>query len=734
MRTVPTKFENYRQRDGMRCHAILSITDGTSTWLISDVDMQLTDGHVYPLMDQDWSITSGVDFQRKSWKTGDIVLRLSNLPYLKDPDDGTFARLSDQIGDIVGNDIKLYLLIGSTATALSDCLLYFSGGVIDPPDYDSETITIKGEDKGKLYNKVIPSELLEDNYPDAPVKHLKKPVPLVYGRFTFNILTPYKGLGMARGLPTEYGVNPTMVFSSHPLHAITEMYLPPIGDNFPLLVPSPTLTADSSGYGIGVGTTGIAWAMFLPNSANDRYGYTGESMNSRPGPTSGHARDFSDNGTVVIGDWPFSFDIPAENEIMAILSQNWDSGNAQHIKIKAIFSMDGGLSNSQSYVGMWYNTSGTRTNTNPTSTVASGTVYTMSHVVSTPSSPPNIPANKNERLVGFVTIQSNTGGTGSTDDQNMFTMSFAAGGFPFVLIVPLVLLESESQRYQVVPKNESSNEEYGLAVCEGREFGSWITASGRSVGGFSSGDLIEDPAFIIESLLRDELGLTTSEIDTDSFDSAYDSAIDARLNLIEQKNAFDVIKTLAEQSRFCFSWSTASKARLIPMHVSSPSSVRTIHFSQIVGDVRVTKSKVLAEEIRTKHQWLAEFDRYQSEKTSPTVSTNKSYSVEWQNITNDQALSGLQSLDVIAAHYCNGVNPAYTNLFSAPHDIVRLRTAGFVNADLEPGDWIDLDSVSFDPQVKCFGESWSGKKFCISSVRQEIDGTEIEAWDLEITP
>ena len=55
---------------------------------------------------------------------------------------------------------------------------------------------------------------------------------------------------------------------------------------------------------------------------------------------------------------------------------------------------------------------------------------------------------------------------------------------------------------------------------KGYQFGSWITDSGRSVGGFVSGDLVENPALMIEALARYS-GLATSDIDTDAFDSAY---------------------------------------------------------------------------------------------------------------------------------------------------------------------------------------------------------------------
>jgi len=51
--------------------------------------------------------------------------------------------------------------------------------------------------------------------------------------------------------------------------------------------------------------------------------------------------------------------------------------------------------------------------------------------------------------------------------------------------------------------------------CGGREFGGWI---GRGARTHSNGDLIEYPGDVIESLLRNELGAVTDDIDTLAFD------------------------------------------------------------------------------------------------------------------------------------------------------------------------------------------------------------------------
>jgi hypothetical protein len=60
----------------------------------------------------------------------------------------------------------------------------------------------------------------------------------------------------------------------------------------------------------------------------------------------------------------------------------------------------------------------------------------------------------------------------------------------------------------------------GKIYCswQGRAFGSWIDADDRTANGYDEGGLIENPAYIIESLLRDEVGLTSSEIDFSAFD------------------------------------------------------------------------------------------------------------------------------------------------------------------------------------------------------------------------
>lgn len=53
---------------------------------------------------------------------------------------------------------------------------------------------------------------------------------------------------------------------------------------------------------------------------------------------------------------------------------------------------------------------------------------------------------------------------------------------------------------------------------KGAKYGSWISDGGRSVG-FASGDFIEQPAYVIEYILRNVMGVVSAEIDMSSFDT-----------------------------------------------------------------------------------------------------------------------------------------------------------------------------------------------------------------------
>lgn len=61
--------------------------------------------------------------------------------------------------------------------------------------------------------------------------------------------------------------------------------------------------------------------------------------------------------------------------------------------------------------------------------------------------------------------------------------------------------------------------EYIYFAGQGRLFGAWIDADSRNQG-YNENDLIYNPVYIVESILRDDLGLTSAKIDYAGFDIA----------------------------------------------------------------------------------------------------------------------------------------------------------------------------------------------------------------------
>lgn len=86
---------------------------------------------------------------------------------------------------------------------------------------------------------------------------------------------------------------------------------------------------------------------------------------------------------------------------------------------------------------------------------------------------------------------------------------------------------------------------------KGRMFGSWIDDAGHS-NSFNAGDLIENAAYVMESLLIDEAGAATSNLQLASFDSlaTLRSSYKAARQLLEQRDLFDLLAEVCHEFAF----------------------------------------------------------------------------------------------------------------------------------------------------------------------------------------
>lgn len=113
-----------------------------------------------------------------------------------------------------------------------------------------------------------------------------------------------------------------------------------------------------------------------------------------------------------------------------------------------------------------------------------------------------------------------------------------------------------SEFYPLVGENRLSNQSgynfTGFSAvftqCQGRKFGSWIDDVGRS-NSYNQNNLISLSNFIIESVLRDELGVPSSEIDVSTFDDAESGAYSFTFSQNEFVSGSELIQQLSFFSR-----------------------------------------------------------------------------------------------------------------------------------------------------------------------------------------
>ena len=153
--TEPTKFAATKQ-SGTALRFIISVTDGTNTYLFGNFAGQFTDGFVYHLIDK-FSLPHSSDFDEKTCARAIVRLSISNLPY-----DGEH-RLSDVVGDIAGEAAKIYVTADPNETDLSNCLCIFDTGITRSVDgYNDTTINITLEDGAYVLDTVLLTKQIGD--------------------------------------------------------------------------------------------------------------------------------------------------------------------------------------------------------------------------------------------------------------------------------------------------------------------------------------------------------------------------------------------------------------------------------------------------------------------------------------------------------------------------------------------------------------------------------------------
>lgn len=271
---------------------------------------------------------------------------------------------------------------------------------------------------------------------------------------------------------------------------------------------------------------------------------------------------------------------------------------------------------------------------------------------------------------------------------------------------------------------------------------------------------IEDPAMIVASLLFDYVKIGNSDIDAQSFTDGISLIQKMRMNIIEDGTTVrDAIVEICKQTPFTFVFTPSGKAKLVNLRTTSKefSADVTIPYKDIeVRTFKLSKSPLedVVNNLEVKSRFQAEkddyinFDNFTNSSSDTKHGTKKSKgALEWRglnsgpykrNKTNnftgpfkDNPVK-IQATHLIDPNIVNKVTDNFSNNFndgwwSNQHTQVEVFLPGYKYMKLEAGDLIALDETSFSAHdLKCFGTSWTGKKFRIQNINKTDEGVFIK--------
>jgi hypothetical protein len=298
--------------------------------------------------------------------------------------------------------------------------------------------------------------------------------------------------------------------------------------------------------------------------------------------------------------------------------------------------------------------------------------------------------------------------------------------------------------------------DYVYCSGKGRKYGAWIdtiNSSARTNGNgnepdpnYAANDLIENPVYIIEDILRTEMGLdgstTGEDIDIESFDRSgngqtdsskgdiaftlNDAIADIKFAFSQYKfiNSKDLINQICKQ--IC-SWVWLSgdgkfKIRTLLRPGDTFSADKTIDFLDInLKSISKTKLSTVRNDITVNYNY--DYGQEQNlSQVNTTDSTSQGTTVDGNNQTLKLVIDALGTLDSTTA---TQIADAYKAIFKDTKIILEFDILTPKYNDLEITDHITFSN--WDSNLKLYGAAFSSDYFLITSISKKITGCSIKA-------
>lgn len=260
---------------------------------------------------------------------------------------------------------------------------------------------------------------------------------------------------------------------------------------------------------------------------------------------------------------------------------------------------------------------------------------------------------------------------------------------------------------------------------KGREFTSAMTSS-RSHG-FSTGALIEHPIFIIENILRVELGLSDTNIDTGNFDSIYalTTSYKSAFSQDSAVNAMDLIDDICKQFCLYSFFDSLGKFKFLNLKLATAYTTATfnIDFEDITfNGVSKTPLNQVKTSINLEYDYDYILGKNRLNEQSATT-TNADFNL---NESNTMTVDGNKirydveaSSDTNARALANTILDLYEDIHQSRRNILSITCLKPKYLKAEIGDLVSIDNAPSD--VKIYGTALSSQIFMIVNITKKIN-------------
>ena len=743
------------------------LTDGTDTWYFSTKSFELhgSDITVHDGVKDFGPISHSIDPYTMRYEFANVRVQLTGT-WSRRNSDGTWGTIADLVRKAWNRTAQIRWHVGGIS--ISSSLLIFDGTVANIEYTDDGSIDMTLDEREAIKHRVLPQRRFDKTtFPNLPNETDNVPMPLVYGSYTEGIVHRQTGFTIAEKI--EGGNDPKYLVCDHVADFIDFpwFYIRAL-DSWAKIFVGATGTEDDGGRGtVTIDTSAAKFNVYM-YPGNGVTTSTGTDGSNTPGPPAAWDNDENSkvsvlaNGTteaIIEFEWTQQGDSTndkLENSVAEILD-----GDANAIGIEITATLGGGISVSSSNLEIYNsNTAAWESFETSFSTGGANNFYEITSVeYPWVSATEGVFWHLGSGMVGGdgtpVRIRARLVGTGWTANTTVVA---------YIHEIRLKIIAQFPRQF--ISQAKKSKRRAGLAIdggprlvpfwnpqsrpfedvangwnrayitdfdgtidnlcveVQGREYGSWIDNVGRS-NSFSAGQVIERPVFQVESILRDELGMTNTNIDQNSFDAAH-SSVGANVSHIAIRagsalNSKDLVEKVCYEHGFFLFRTHEGKIKAVN-YLGTGDLVATLEPTDLISGlpvVRLSNINRIANDIEVFHTRLAHDNAYMRSTSSTDSASIAAYGgsgavpipiqINLETVRNN-TLGGLDSSQRLIDRLID-----VERLLSRPHRFVKLATVGAKFANGEIGDTLRLNATSFDPVMKCMGDTWSGLDLMIIS-------------------